>query len=210
MRSPRPTTGACRWSRCPAARGGGGRPGARWLRQLSFGARRASPETRTSGSSPVASRTGGLGRAGSVHPGASRFRGDRHACQHGVVAPVGTPRFWKAVNRLTRPLAGFAPWWVLVETTGRRTGTRRLTPLANAPFDGSTMSVLASYGDASAFVKNIRADSAVRFRRRGRWFSGTAEILDPTSDAVGRLGLWAKWFLFRVSSDPKIVKVTVA
>ena len=121
-----------------------------------------------------------------------------------------TPRFWKVVNPFTRPLAGYAPWWVLVETNGRRTGRPRLTPLANAPFDGSTLSVLSVYGDASAFVKNLRANPVVRVKRRGRWHDGTADVLEPTHDAVARLGLYARWVLLRIGDDPKVIKVTMS
>lgn len=126
--------------------------------------------------------------------------------------PVGVQleRFWKTVNPLTRPIAGYAPWWVLMETTGRRTGRRRLTPLANAPFDGATLYVLSVYGDSSAFVKNIRATAVVRVKRRGRWLDGTAEVVDPTAENVARLGLYARRALLRIASDPKIVRVTVA
>ena len=118
-------------------------------------------------------------------------------------------RFWLIVNTLARPLAGYAPWWVLLETKGRRSGQRRLTPLAGAPFDGSTLSVLAGYGDASAFVKNIRADPKVRIKRRGRWLDGTADLMDPTSDALERVGRYARNVLTRVGTDPMVVKVTI-
>jgi deazaflavin-dependent oxidoreductase (nitroreductase family) len=96
-----------------------------------------------------------------------------------------------------------------VETTGRRAGKPRLTPLANAPFDGSTLYVLAVYGDASAFVKNLRANPVVRVKRRGRWRIGAAELLDPTPEAVARLGLYARWVLLRIGDNPKIVKMTM-
>ena len=118
--------------------------------------------------------------------------------------------FWKVVNPLTRPFAGYAPWWVLLETTGRRTGKARCTPLAGAPFDGSALSVLSVYGDTSAFVNNIRANPVVRVQRRGRWLSGTAELLDPTPETIARLGRYARWILLHMSSQPKIVRVTVS
>ena len=95
-------------------------------------------------------------------------------------------------------------------TTGRHTGKQHLTPLANGPFDGRTLSVLAVYGDSAAFVKNLRANPVVRVMRRGHWLTGTAELLDPTPAAVARLGRYARWGLLRIASNPKIVKVTVA
>jgi len=100
--------------------------------------------------------------------------------------------------------------WTLVETTGRRSGLRRLTPLVNGPFDGMTLSVLAGYGEASAFVKNIRANSAVRFKRGGRWYDATAEVLDTTPESVARLGRYAQVVLLRVGKNPKVIRLTVA
>jgi deazaflavin-dependent oxidoreductase (nitroreductase family) len=117
-------------------------------------------------------------------------------------------RLWRFVNPLTRPFAGHAPWWVLLETTGRRTGRARHTPLAGAPSDGSTLSVLSVYGEASAFVKNIRANPEVRIQRRGRWLTGTAELLDPTPETTSQLGRYARSTLLRIASQPKIVRVT--
>lgn len=61
--------------------------------------------------------------------------------------------FWKAVNTLTVPVAGYAPWWVLLETTGARTGLPRRTPLSNGPLTDGTISLLAVNGATAAFVK---------------------------------------------------------
>lgn len=118
--------------------------------------------------------------------------------------------FWKAVNTVTRPLAGYAPWWVLLQTTGRRTGKPRFTPLANAPFDGQTLCFLSVYGETSAFVMNIRANPTVRVKRRGHSLHGAAEVVDPTPEMIANLGRYARWVLLRIASDPKIVKIAVA
>ena len=77
-------------------------------------------------------------------------------------------RFWQMLNRVARPVAGVVPWWVLLETTGRRTGLPRRTPLAAGRFDGSSLCVLAAYGTTSLFVKNIAIDPIVRVKRRGQ------------------------------------------
>ncbi len=122
---------------------------------------------------------------------------------------VPLERFWKTINPLTRPLAGYAPWWVVIESTGRRTGTARRTPLANAPLKGSVLSVLSVYGDSAAFVKNIRANPRVRVKRRGRWLDGSAEVVDASPQAVADLGLYARHVLIRIGSDPKIVRIAI-
>lgn len=69
--------------------------------------------------------------------------------------------FWKILNPLTRGLAGFAPWWVLLETVGRRTGKRRLTPFASGPFDGRRLLLIAVHGEHSGFAHNIAAEPHV-------------------------------------------------
>ena len=122
---------------------------------------------------------------------------------------VPLERFWKTINPLTRPLAGYAPWWVVVETTGRRSGIARRTPLANAPLKGSVLSVLSVYGDSAAFVKNIAATPRVRVKRRGRWLDGSAELVDASPEAVADLGLYARRVLIRIGSDPKIVRIAI-
>lgn len=127
------------------------------------------------------------------------------------MAVVGVPleRFWKTVNPLTRPLAGYVPWWVLVETTGRHTGVKRRTPLTNSPLDGSVLSILAVYGDSAAFVKNIRANPSVRVKRCGRWMDGKADVVEASPEAVAQLGLYARRVLMRIGSDPNVVRVTL-
>ena len=40
-------------------------------------------------------------------------------------------RFWRVANPVALPLGGWMPFWVLLETTGHRSGRRRLTPLAS-------------------------------------------------------------------------------
>lgn len=124
---------------------------------------------------------------------------------------MGIPleRFWRAINPLTRPFAGYAPWWIVVESTGRRTGAPRRTPLTNAPLKGSVLSVLAVYGDSAAFVKNIRADPTVRVKRRGHWLQASAAVVDATPEAVADLGLYARFVLIRFGRDPKVVRLTL-
>ena len=68
------------------------------------------------------------------------------------------------------------------------------------------MSVLSVCGDASAFVKNIRANPEVRIQRRGRWHTGTAEVLAPTPETTAQLGRYARSMLLRIASEPKVVR----
>lgn len=116
--------------------------------------------------------------------------------------------FWKILNPLTRGLAGFAPWWVLLETTGCRTGKRRRTPFANGPFDGRQLELIAVHGEHSGFARNIAADPRVRVKRRGRWRAGTASF-HPLDDeaARSRFGPYARAGLRTFGADPMVLQI---
>ena len=92
--------------------------------------------------------------------------------------------FWKVLNPLTRRLAGSAPWWVLVETRGRRTGVARVTPLAAGPIDAEGMWLIAVHGRAS-WIQNLEKSPSVRVRHRGRWRTAMAEVC-PWDPAVAK------------------------
>jgi deazaflavin-dependent oxidoreductase (nitroreductase family) len=90
-------------------------------------------------------------------------------------------------NRLTRWAlrAGLAPGALaLLETTGRRTGQPRQTPVGNG-LDGDTFWLVASHGTQADYVRNLLAQPRVRLKVRGTWRSGTAVVL-PDDDAVAR------------------------
>ena len=57
------------------------------------------------------------------------------------------------------------PTYALVETIGRRTGRRRLVPVANG-LDGDTFWLIAALGDQAAYARKIRANPKVRVRAR--------------------------------------------
>jgi hypothetical protein len=44
---------------------------------------------------------------------------------------------WRIVNPVARSLAGIAPWWVVPETRGHRSGEPRRVPLTRGPVDPS-------------------------------------------------------------------------
>jgi deazaflavin-dependent oxidoreductase (nitroreductase family) len=85
------------------------------------------------------------------------------------------------------------PTYAVVETTGRRTGLRRLVPVANG-LDGDTFWLIAGLGERASFVRNIRANPRVRVSARPgrlrdgvrvRSRPGTAHPL-PDDDARAR------------------------
>jgi len=91
--------------------------------------------------------------------------------QQAVINPV-VRRAWD----LGLPIPGDA----LLETTGRRTGRRRRTPVCDG-LDGETFWLIAQRGHDADWVRNIEADPRVRVRLSGphaSWRAGTAHILD--------------------------------
>ena len=73
------------------------------------------------------------------------------------------------------------PGDALLETTGRRTGQPRRTPVCDG-LDGETFWLVAQRGRDADWVKNIQANPRVRVKVRSRsginWRTGTAHILD--------------------------------
>jgi deazaflavin-dependent oxidoreductase (nitroreductase family) len=81
--------------------------------------------------------------------------------------------------------AGFAPRaFALLETTGRRTGLARHTPVGNG-MDGDTFWLVAVHGTQADYVRNLQAEPRVRVNAGGAWRSGTAAVL-PDDDAATR------------------------
>ena len=91
-------------------------------------------------------------------------------------------------NRLTRWALrrGLAPRaFALLETTGRRTGLPRVTPVGNGLTAPDTFWLVAAHGYQSDYVRNIRREPAVRVKVAGRWRSGRATLM-PGDDPVAR------------------------
>lgn len=80
---------------------------------------------------------------------------------------------------------GLAPGnFALLETTGRRTGTLRQTPVGNG-LDGDTFWLVAEHGRRCGYVHNLTANPRVRVRVHGVWRTGTAHLL-PDDDGLAR------------------------
>ena len=98
------------------------------------------------------------------------------------------------MNPIAQRLAGIAPWWVVLETTGAKSGRLRQVPLARGPIEGSTTWVISVHGRHARFAHNIACSPRVRLKLRGRWYTATASI-EPMDPAVvnrfnryGRMG----------------------
>lgn len=97
----------------------------------------------------------------------------------------------------------------LLETTGRRTGTTRRTPVGNG-LVGDTFWAIAERGLESDYVRNLQSEPRVRVKAGGRWRDGTAEVLpDDDVDARVRAILEANGSLAR-RADAKLLDLSVA
>jgi deazaflavin-dependent oxidoreductase (nitroreductase family) len=79
-------------------------------------------------------------------------------------------------NPVVRPLLERGvgiPGYAVLETTGRRSGKPRRTPVGDG-LDGDTFWIVAEHGRRAGYVRNIEANPRVRVRVRGKWRSGTA------------------------------------
>ena len=88
-------------------------------------------------------------------------------------------------RHIANPVMRSVPIQTLLETTGRKSGQPRRTPIGGR-LDGNEFWLVSEFGDRSQYVRNIAADPRVRVRVRGRWHSGTATLL-PDDDARARL-----------------------
>jgi deazaflavin-dependent oxidoreductase (nitroreductase family) len=81
--------------------------------------------------------------------------------------------------------AGLAPGLVLIETTGRRSGRRRRN-VVGLHVDGGTGWIVAEQGRHAGYVRNLQANPEVRVRRRRRWVTARAEVVEG-DDVQARL-----------------------
>ncbi len=107
------------------------------------------------------------------------------------MAPTSRQRVVTLVQRhLANPVMRLVPVQTLLETTGRKSGQLRRTPVGGRLEDGRFW-LVSEFGERSQYVRNIQADPRVRVRVRGRWHSGTAHPL-PEDDAAARLAALPK------------------
>jgi deazaflavin-dependent oxidoreductase (nitroreductase family) len=86
----------------------------------------------------------------------------------------------KAAATAGLPLFGYA----ILETTGRRSGQLRRTPVGPA-VEGNVVWIVAEHGRRAGYVRNLEANSHVRIRLGRRWRSGTARVV-PDDDVRQR------------------------
>jgi deazaflavin-dependent oxidoreductase (nitroreductase family) len=125
------------------------------------------------------------------------------------VAPARWVRAYRlTANRAFRPVLGFVLGWAILETTGRRSGLRRQTPIGGR-LSGDTYWLIAGDGRRAAYVRNIEADPRVRLKVHGRWRKGTAHLLheDDARRRLLRLNPVNSLFVLIASKEPMTVRI---
>ena len=116
-------------------------------------------------------------------------------------------RYWRVVNPLSRPLSGIAPWWVLVETIGLRSGRPKRTPIAKGPILDGALWLIAVHGRGSFWVKNLEEQPAVRVKVGGRWRNGTASVHPYDEELARRFNRYARSGPRMVGIEPALVRI---
>jgi deazaflavin-dependent oxidoreductase (nitroreductase family) len=90
------------------------------------------------------------------------------------------------LNPLVKPTIrlGLVRGWSILETTGRKSGESRQTPVGNG-LDGDRFWIVAEHGRKAGYVRNIEADPRVRVFVGRRWRTGRATLL-PEDDPLER------------------------
>lgn len=91
------------------------------------------------------------------------------------------------VNPPMRLVCGHLPGQAVLETTGRRSGLPRRTPVGGL-LDAGSFWLVSEHGPASQYIRNIEADPRVRLQVGSAWRTGIAHLL-PEDDVYARLRL---------------------
>jgi deazaflavin-dependent oxidoreductase (nitroreductase family) len=100
-------------------------------------------------------------------------------------------------TRLVNPLVrwavrhGLAPRsYAILETTGRRSGQPRRTPVGHV-VEGDTVWIVAEHGHRAGYVRNINANPRVGIKLSDGWRNGPARVLpdDDPRERLRRMGL---------------------
>jgi deazaflavin-dependent oxidoreductase (nitroreductase family) len=101
------------------------------------------------------------------------------------------------------------PSLVILETTGRKSGQPRRTPVGKA-FEGDTLWIVAEHGKRAGYVRNLTANPRVRVKVGRRWRTGTARPMpeDDWRERQRRIPNKLNSAVVRIAgSDPMTVRV---
>jgi deazaflavin-dependent oxidoreductase (nitroreductase family) len=82
-------------------------------------------------------------------------------------------------------LGRFMPWWILLITTGRKSGRLRYNVVDVVKREGEAVFVLAAYGQQADWVRNLKANPSFKAQLGGRTFAARATF--PSGAEAGQL-----------------------
>ncbi len=97
---------------------------------------------------------------------------------------------------------------VVVETTGRKSGLPRQTPVGGRVV-GSSFWMVSEFGTQSQYVRNLLVEPRVRILIDGQWRDGTAHVLvddDPVA-RLRRLRPVNSFFVRRIGNDLLTIRI---
>jgi deazaflavin-dependent oxidoreductase (nitroreductase family) len=103
------------------------------------------------------------------------------------------------------PLPGIS----ILETTGRKSGQPRRTPVGKA-LEGDTFWIVAEHGRRASYVRNLTANPRVRVKVGRRWRTGTAHPMpeDDWRERQRRIPNKMNSAVVRIAgSDPMTVRI---
>lgn len=99
------------------------------------------------------------------------------------------------------------PVVVLLETTGRRTGEPRTTPLARGPLDGDVLWLASVHGRHAAWVRKLEATPEVRIKLSGRWHPARATVHEFDEAIAQRFNAYARSGPRTLGIEPVLIRV---
>lgn len=148
-------------------------------------------------------------------PSRSRVEELRPKVQRSVQWVAGRSLNKAAVGilRLGLPFPPYGAGSALVmETFGRKTGRRRLTPMACLKVGEDGLLVVAEHGRHADWVRNALAAGSVRIWLAGRSYRGSVQVLDDEDPAevLRRIGNKIHTLSIRaMAHDPKVIAITL-
>jgi deazaflavin-dependent oxidoreductase (nitroreductase family) len=93
------------------------------------------------------------------------------------------PKLWRTAwqrfaNQKSLALWGLMPCWAVIETTGRKSGLLRQTPVGGRLRGDGSFWLICKKRHEARYVENIETNPRVRVKVHGRWRQGTAHLLD--------------------------------
>ncbi|AKU14952.1 hypothetical protein VV02_02180 [Luteipulveratus mongoliensis] len=115
---------------------------------------------------------------------------------------------WQKANPRNITMAQWLPYFfVVLETTGRRTGEARQVPVARGPIEGDVAWLISVHGSHANYAHNIADDPRVRLRVGRNWRAGSARLEPMDPKILAMFSPFAKFGMRMTEHDPQLVRI---